>query len=60
MDNRDAVVVDTLRQLRATEQEEQAAVVTAMAAVCGQSVVLGAALLAQAREGQAGPVIRRR
>jgi hypothetical protein len=52
------MTIDVLRDLRAQDEEQQRAVVTAMAALCGQSVILGAALLAKANEQ--GPVIQRR
>ena len=54
----DMVPIDVLHELAARDEEQQRAVVTAMAALCGQSVVLAAALLAKANEQ--GPVVRRR
>jgi hypothetical protein len=54
----DMVTIDVLHELAARDEEQQRAVVTAMAALCGQSVVLAAALLAKANEQ--GPVVRRR
>jgi hypothetical protein len=53
----DMVTVDTLHELAARDERQQRAVVTAMAAMMGQSQLLMAALLA--RQGQ-GPVVRRR
>ena len=55
----DMVTIDVLHELAARDEEQQRAVVTAMAALCGQSVVLAAALLAKANE-QAQPVSYRR
>jgi hypothetical protein len=56
----DPVVVDTLRQLLATEQEERAVVVMAMAALCGQNQVLMAAMLAAQANEQGPPIVIRR
>jgi hypothetical protein len=50
MTNTDAMVVDAVRELRARDEQEQAAVMTAMTALMQESQLLVAAMLA--REGR--------